>query len=128
MAELSDRLIADGRRFIQALDAAGVPSSAALWLWSDRQRQWRYLLASPLVEPNQDMPARIAAVLALMPAGFAIDRDNLRLYAPDAEPVRTLQALMQTGPGIAAIRMTDNTINGVHVGDAYVYRLYRKAA
>ncbi len=126
MAELSDRLIADGRRFIQALDEAGVTSSAALWLWSDTQRQWHYLLASPLVAPDRDMPVRIAAVLALMPAGFAVDRANLRLYAPDAEPVRSLQALIQTGPGISAIRMTNNTINGVHVGDAYVYRLNRK--
>lgn len=33
MAQLSEKQITDGRSFIQALDGAGVVSSAALWLW-----------------------------------------------------------------------------------------------
>jgi hypothetical protein len=127
LATLSEKQIADGKRFIQALDEAGVVSSAALWFWSATGSAWRYVLASPLVEPNQDMPVKIAAVLALMPQDFAVTRETLRLYPPDAQLVGQLQALMQTGPGIAAIRMTGNTINGVRIEDAYVYRLNRRA-
>jgi hypothetical protein len=33
MAQLSEKSIADGRVFLQALDGAGIVSSAALWLW-----------------------------------------------------------------------------------------------
>ncbi len=127
MATLSDQQIADGKRFIQGLDEAGVVSSAALWFWSVPNNIWHYVLASPLVEPNQEMPVKIAAVLALMPADFTITRDTLRLYAPTAELIRNLQGLMQTGPGVSAIRMTGNVINGVRIEDAYVYRLNKRA-
>lgn len=127
MADLSDKQIADGKRFIQALDEAGVVSSAALWFWSAPAKTWHYVLASPLVEPNQDMPVKIAAVLALMPPDFAVNRDNLKLYPPQAELVRNLQNMIQTGPGVSAIRMTGNVINGVRIEDAYVYRLNRRA-
>ncbi|MEO8559422.1 MAG: hypothetical protein ABI439_10190 [Rhodospirillales bacterium] len=127
MAELSTHQIGDGRRFIQAVDEAGVVSSAALWFWSTQANAWHYVLASPSVEPDKDMPVKIAAVLSLMPAGFAVNRDNLKLYPPDAPLVRSLQSLMQTGPGVSAIRMTGNVINGVRIEDAYVYRLNRRA-
>jgi len=125
--ELSEKFIADGRRFIQALDEAGVVSSAALWFWSRQANGWHFVLASPLVEPGKDMPVKIAAVLALMPAGFAVDKDNLRLYPPNADLIRSLHALMQTGPGVSNIRTTDNLINGVHIEDAFIYRLNRRA-
>ncbi len=128
MASLSDKQIADGKRFIQGLDEAGVVSSAALWFWSVPNSAWHYVLASPSVEPNQDMPVKIAAVLALMPPEFSVTRDILRLYPPGAELIRTLQGLMQTGPGVSAVRMTGNIINGVRIEDAYVYRLNRRAA
>ena len=80
MAQLSEKYIADGRSFLQALDGAGIVSSAALWLWQANDNAWRYVLSSPLVQQGADMPVKIAAVLATMPAGFAVDRDNLRLY------------------------------------------------
>jgi hypothetical protein len=128
MAALSDKLIADGKRFVQALDEAGVVSTAVLWFWSAPANAWHYVVASPLVEPNQDLPVKIAAVMALMPADSAVTRETLRLYPPNAEFIRTLQNLMQTGPGISNIRTTDNFINGVHIEDAYIYRLNRRAA
>jgi hypothetical protein len=127
MADLSDKWIAEGRRFVEALDEAGVVSSAALWFWSKQNNSWHFVLASPLVEPGKDMPVKIAAVLALMPADFAINKDNLKLYPPNADLIRSLHALMQTGPGISKIRTTDNLINGVHIDDAFVYRLNRRA-
>jgi len=128
MAQLSERHIVDGRSFVQALDVAAILSSAALWLWSGRDGVWRFVLASPLVEPGADMPVKIAAVLATMPEGFAVDRDNLRLYTLTDPVIQTLHKAIQTGPGITAMRMTGNVINGVRIEDAYVYRLNRRAA
>lgn len=128
MAQLSEKYIVDGRSFLQALDAAGIVSSAALWLWQSNDKAWRYVLSSPLVQPGADMPVKIAAVLATMPAGFAVDRDNLRLYTLQDPAIQTLHKAIQTGPGITAMRMTGNVINGVRIDDAYVYRLNRRAA
>lgn len=128
MAQLSDKAIADGRGFLQALDGAGVVSSAALWLWQSSDNAWRYVLASPLVEARgSDMPVKIAAVLATMPADFAVDRDNLRLFPTQDPAIQTLHKAVQTGPGITAMRMTGNVVNGVRIEDAYVYRLNRRA-
>lgn len=128
MAQLSDKAIADGRAFLQALDGAGIVSSAALWLWQGNDNAWRYVLASPLVEARgADMPVKIAAVLATMPADFAVDRDNLRLFPVQDPTIQTLHKAVQTGPGITAMRMTGNVVNGVRIEDAYVYRLNRRA-
>lgn len=128
MAQLSEKHIIDGRGFIQALDGAGVVSSAALWLWRPTENAWRYVLSSPLVQKGTDMPVKIAAVLATMPAGFAVDRNNLLLFEPQDPTIQTLHKAIQTGPGISAMRMTGNVINGVRIDDAYVYRLNRRAA
>ena len=128
MAQLSETSIRDGRTFLQSLDAAGVVSSAALWLWTRNDGAWRYVLASPLVEAGADMPVKIAAVLATMPQGFAIDAGTLRLFPPQAETIQVLHKAVQTGPGISAMRMTGNVVNGVRIDDAYVYRLHRRAA
>jgi len=128
MAQLNEKFIADGRSFLQALDGAAIVSSAALWLWQPNDNAWRYVLSSPLVQPGADMPVKIAAVLATMPAGFAVDRDNLRLYTLQDPAIQTLHKAIQTGPGITAMRMTGNVINGVRIEDAYVYRLNRRAA
>lgn len=128
MAQLSEKFIVDGRSFVLALDAAAIVSSAALWLWSGRDAVWRFVLASPLVQPGTDMPVKIAAVLATMPQGFAVDRDNLRLYTLQDPAIQTLHKAIQTGPGITAMRMTGNVVNGVRIEDAYVYRLNRRAA
>lgn len=128
MAQLSEKHITDGRSFLQALDAAGIVSSAALWLWQVNDNAWRYVLSSPLVQQGADMPVKIAAVLATMPAGFAVDRDNLRLYTLQDPAIQILHKAIQTGPGITAMRMSGNVINGVRIEDAYVYRLNRRAA
>lgn len=128
MAQLSEKQITDGRSFIQALDGAGVVSSAALWLWRSSENAWRYVLASPLVEKGADMPVKIAAVLATMPAGFAVDRNSLMLFEVQDPTIQTLHKAIQTGPGISAMRMSGNVINGVRIEDAYVYRLNRRAA
>jgi hypothetical protein len=129
MAQLSEKAIADGRAFLQALDGAGVVSSAALWLWRANEKDWRYVLSSPLVQGRgTDMPVKIAAVPATMPADFAVSRETLLLFPPDDPAIQTLHKAIQTGPGITAMRMTGNVINGVRIDDAYVYRLNRRAA
>jgi hypothetical protein len=128
MAQLSEKSIADGRSFLQALDGAGVVSSAALWLWRPSENAWRYVLSSPLVHKGSDMPVKIAAVLATMPAEFAVNRDNILLYESQDPAIQTLHKAIQTGPGITAMRMSGNVINGVRIDDAYVYRLNRRAA
>lgn len=129
MAQLSEKFIADGRAFVQALDGAGVVSSAALWLWRGNENAWRFVLSSPLIDDKGgDMPVKIAAVLATMPQGFAVERANLLLFPPNDPAIQTLHKAIQTGPGITAMRMTGNVINGVRIDDAYVYRLNRRAA
>lgn len=128
MAQLSEKQITDGRSFIQALDGAGIVSSAALWLWRSSENAWRYVLSSPLVEKGADMPVKIAAVLATMPADFAVDRNNLMLFEVQDPTIQTLHKAIQTGPGITSMRMSGNVINGVRIEDAYVYRLNRRAA
>lgn len=126
MAQLSEKFIVDGRAFVQALDNAGIVSSSALWLWGGGENAWRYVLSSPLVQKGSDMPVKIAAVLATMPADFAINRDNILLYELQDPTIQTLHKAIQTGPGITAMRMTGNVINGVRIDDAYVYRLNRR--
>jgi hypothetical protein len=52
--------------------------------------------------------------------------DIVSVAKPDAPIVSLLMAVINTGPGIAGIRFTNNVINGTVVEDAYIYRLTRR--
>jgi hypothetical protein len=47
---LVDRKIEKGRKFLEALDAAGVPIDAALWFYFPESEMWRLVIATPLVK------------------------------------------------------------------------------
>lgn len=119
--------IAGGARLVEALDRAGLQVKAAFWFLIPELSVWRLFLASPIVVEQGRRAAyeRVQEVLGeLRSAGVeAPSLDNISAVSPDDEIVRLLSTAVRTGPGISEIRFTSNTINGVFIEDAVIYRV-----
>jgi hypothetical protein len=113
-----------GAKLIRALDAANFPLSAALWLYLPEEEDWRLILATPLVREKGPRAAYelVQKVLMELP-NLPLSLDQISLVDPNDRTVSLLRLAISTGPGIAGVRFSRNTINGVYIEDAYLYRV-----
>ena len=124
-----DRKIERGKRLIKKLDDSRFPVTAAFWYYFPEAEQWRLVIASPTVESG----GRHAAYTEI----HRIQRRGLRLpllsvseitaVTPRDPLVKLLSSAVRTGPAMAGITFSGNVINGIHIEDAYIYRLSKVA-
>lgn len=116
-----------GAKLVEALDEAGLRVEAAFWFLIPELSAWRLFIASPIVASQGRRAAyeSVQNVLGrLTSAGIeAPTLDEISAVSPDNEIVRLLSSAVSTGPGISTIRFTSNTVNGVFIEDAVIYRL-----
>ena len=122
---LVERNIEDGRRLLEALDGADFQVSVALWLYVVEDEEWRFMVASPLVDQRgtKESYAFIQGVLALLSPPSGISLKQVSVVSPKHDLLKLFGVAVRTGPGISGIRFTGNTINNVFVEDAYIYRV-----
>lgn len=122
---LVERNIEDGRRLLEALDEADFQVSVALWLYVVEDEEWRFMVASPLVDQRgtKESYAFIQGVLALLSPPSGISLKQVSVVSPKHELLKLFRVAVRTGPGISGIRFTGNTINNVFIEDAYIYRV-----
>ena len=125
---LTDDMVEAGKTLLASLDKAGLEISAALWLLEEDTRSWRLLLASREFDRRGPRVLYSKVRNVLTHSAHPIPLENIHLVSTDHPLVRVLGQMVETGPGIAGIRMTGNTVNGRHLEEAYVYRLLRNAA
>jgi hypothetical protein len=118
---LSEARIKAGADLVRALDERRVPVTAAMWLFHPESMTWRLNIATPEVRHQgpKGIYKRIQKVLgdtSLSMNDIAV-RDS---HDPLIDLFRV--AIRTTGPDIAGIRFSGNTINGVYIPDAYIYR------
>jgi hypothetical protein len=126
---LVDAKIDAGRRLLEKLDEVSFPVTAAFWLYLTESSDWRLFVASPLTSSigKRDAYSKLQQTLLELQADptFVLQPLGLReitLVRPDDEMVNTLALAVSTGPGISGIRLSRNSINGVYIEDAYIYR------
>jgi hypothetical protein len=112
-----------GRQLLHALDQAGFNVVSAFWLLQDEEDEWRLIIASPEV----DVRGPRAAYERIQTALSQISEPRLRLDQVSAtrttDPIVLLiSSAIVTGPQVSGVRFTRNTINGVYIRDAYIYR------
>lgn len=113
-----------GRRLLQELDKRHFPIDAALWLYRPEEDDWRLVIATPLVDefgPSEGY-RRLQRVVQKM-SGTRLSLSNVALVSPEDPLIVLLRSAISTGPGIHGVRFSRNSINGVFVEDAYIYRL-----
>jgi hypothetical protein len=122
-ANLVEPKIEGGANLLQALDQAGVTVTSALWLYDQDSEVWRLLIATPLFDEFGPMEAyrRIQEVLAR--EQHSIDLLDISARSPSDAIIEAIHSAVQTVPGISQIWFTGSNVNGVHINDAYIYRL-----
>lgn len=125
MDSLSDQMAEAGARLVERLDDDNAEVKSAFWLFSSENNKWKLIIASPLVgsEGPRKFYMRVDA------ANKKADADEVIVSLHDIEAVNTnnqivelLNSSVETGDSLSGIRFFRNTINGVFIEDAYIYR------
>jgi len=118
--------IKKGRELIRALDKEGIPLYGGLWFYISESDEWRLLLATPLVDevgPSETY-ARIGKVMSRrLKSSHRVPLKNISVLSPQDELIQLLKTAITTGKGISGIRFRHNTIKGMLIEDAYIYRI-----
>lgn len=112
------------RELIKALDASGLDVRAAFWFYREESEAWRLYIATPLVKEQgpREAYSRILTVLKKDDI-HSIDLSNISAIDPTDGLVTVLSLAIDTGPGITDVSLNGNSINGVHVRAAHIYRM-----
>lgn len=116
--------IEDGSRLIHELDGKGFRALAALWFFLSEESEWRLLIASPIVD--QEGPKKAYQMVQSVLEGMSpttLSLQNISVVSIRDPRVQLLGQAIQTGHDLTGIRFSKNTVNGVFIDDAYIYRL-----
>jgi len=122
----TSQMAEQGAALLRKLDAAGIKTTAALWIYLETSDTWRFLVASPDVQSKgpKQIYERIQRAV-----GSDTDMEEIRLQdisvvPPDEPLIQLLRVAIRTGvDDVSGIRFRRNTINGQVIEDAYIYRL-----
>jgi hypothetical protein len=123
---LTQEMILAGKELIEHLDKTGFKVDACLWFYKPQSNSWRLIIAVPeakLYEPRKAY-SKILSILAKIPsAKDAVSLSDITLIESKDPLIRTLRTAARTGRIISGIRFSRNTIDGVFIEDAYIYRI-----
>lgn len=123
-ATLVDAEIEAGRDLIRMLIRKGFDVQAAAWIYNPSVEDWKLLIGSQRAQENQTAAYMdIANWLSANPdLDRRFDMARLKIVRPDELYLSALSK-MEHLTDRADIRLTHNTVNGVYIDDALVYRL-----
>jgi hypothetical protein len=124
-AVVSDRLIDDGKRFIERLVAEGVPVTAAFWVKESENGRWYLYIATPLVTEDGDTLeayGRIGEVFRQMPESFSIGRFQTRAVSPSSPVGEAAVYWQKRYPGKGPFYYPDYRLGDVSIEGGYIYR------
>lgn len=122
--ELSHELVAAGEALVRALDESGVSPDTAFWMWFRDVEGWRLVLSGGGLARSapRSATARVRALVGRTSGMDALEPAWVGVAAPEAASVSAIRAGLATGPGFHGIRLRNNTVRGVVIPAAYVYR------
>ncbi len=121
-----DSDIRNGRELVRILDRKDFPLYGALWFYFSESDEWRLLLATSLVDEvgPRETYTRVRKVLSQkIKPSQRIPLKRISVLSPGDELIQLLGTVIKTGRTISGTRFRHNTINGILIEDAYVYRL-----
>lgn len=116
-----------GLGLIRALDADNFKVSAALWLYNSDLDSWRMIIAYQ--GPKKDLEKKYleAATIAANwrsahPDQPILDLSKVKITSADDKLIVGLRPAIRID-GLAEVRFSHNTVNGIYVEDALIHRL-----
>ena len=125
MDALSDQMIEAGAKLIERLDADNSEVKSAFWFFSPEDNKWKLIIASPLVGsdgPKKFYKRVIEANRNANAEEVIVSLHDIEVVNTNRQIVQLMKSAVKTGDGISGIRFSRNTINGVFIEDAYIYR------
>ena len=121
---LTPEMIAAGEGLVRAIDHAGIPVSAALWLLPPNESDWKLVISSPEITSKgpHAFYQKVDQILRKM-GPTPLSTNVVSAFPPAHRLLSLLRAALKTSAGISNIRFTQNVINGVLIPDAHIYRL-----
>lgn len=114
-----------GAELLATLDSdARLSVEAAFWLYDGLTESWRLYVAASEVPIRGPLWAYgiVQETVRRQPAS-PIELADIAIVSPNEPIVGVLRSALQTGPGIYGIRFSRNSVGGVYIEDAYIYRL-----
>jgi hypothetical protein len=115
--------LALGRETLRVLDAAEFPITAALWLLQKERGDWNLVIATPLRDKLGGIEAygRLHSVLSKQDLSFI--EIPIRLESSRHPLIKALRKIFGKAASVEGMRLGLQSIGGVWIDDAYVYRI-----
>jgi hypothetical protein len=123
---LSEQMIGAGVKLIERLDQSESNVQAALWLFLPEEKIWKLMIISPLVKtdgPRSFYKHILDANKKADESESIISLNDVGVADTSIPLISLLRIAISTGGGIGGIRFSKDTINGVFIEDAYIYRI-----
>jgi hypothetical protein len=113
-----------GRRLLEGLDEAKFEVHAAFWFYREESEECRLYIATPPVAQlgPREVYAKVLAVLKKKRIQ-GIDLSRVSVVDITDGLVTILGYAVQTDSGIADLEFNGNSVNGVYIRAAHIYRL-----
>jgi hypothetical protein len=117
-------LVNAGHTIVKALDTAGIPPRAAMWVHNTDTNAWKlWIVPHASVKDKRDFYRRIADIVSKHRAELGgIDASDTELVSDEHPAIRGLRVILKM-PGLGAARFTDNRFNGFFLPDGIILRM-----
>lgn len=124
MVDLKASDVDAGRALLEALDHE-LPVTAALWLYRPQGEEWRLILASSFVDWYGPSSTYEQVLTVIRSNQLSLPLSMISMTSSRDPMITILRSAIVTGPGFANVRFSRNTIDGLYIEDAFIYRLMR---
>jgi hypothetical protein len=121
-ATLVDIDVHVGEKALEAFDDAGLKVVVALWGLTSQHDGWRLIIASPLLDQMEILPAYAKASSA-MAKTFRFDTPQLLILKMTHPLIKSLRKTFSGARDVNGMRLGGQTFGQTFLIDAYVYRI-----
>ena len=124
--DLTSHMIDSGRQLLELLEQKKFRARACFWFYFPESDRWRFVLASHEVRVRGPLAAyrKIQALARKVPDATEVFAPGAVTVLKDNDPlVVLLRKTISTGSGTSGVRISNNSIDGTFIDDAYIYRL-----
>lgn len=120
---LSEEMIKAGRYLLEELDKKQLEIKSCFWLFLHEEKTWNLIIASDIVEKKGSKYLyKIVININRENNRKTISLNDIVVTGLKKDIIHLLGVMINTGDTISGMRFSRNTINGVYIEDAYIYR------